>query len=170
MPTQIAPALSRAKIENLANEIRAKFNCTGYYFDIVKFVEIVIPSIDNTFNYEYVEADELPENTYAYYDSLNNVMKIHSSVYERACNDKGRDRFTIAHEVGHYFLHREGCLFARSEFTVPAYRDPEWQANTFASALLIPKSLTRYLSAEQIANRCKVSNQAAEIACKRNWQ
>ena len=170
MPTQIAPALSRVKIENLANDIRTKFNCSGYYFDIIKFVEIVIPSIDGTFNYDYVEADELPKNTYAYYDSANNLMKIHSSVYERACANIGRDRFTIAHEVGHYFLHREGCLFARTEFAVPKYRDPEWQANTFASALLIPKTLTRCLSVEEIANKCKVSNQAAKIAYKCNWQ
>ncbi len=170
MPTQIAPALSRVAIEQLTDNIRTKFNCTNYYFDIISFLEMVIPSIDGSFNYDYVESNELPDKTYAYYDSSKNQIKILSTVYERACNDNGRDRFTIAHEVGHYFLHREGCMFARTELEVPAYRSPEWQANTFASALLIPKNLTKYLSIEQIANKCKVSHQAAEIAYKRNWQ
>lgn len=170
MPTQIAPALSRVAIEQLANDIRTKFNCSGCYFDIVSFVEMVIPSIDDSFNYDYVEANELPNRTYAYYDSNANQIKVLTSVYEGACNDNGRDRFTIAHEVGHYFLHREGCLFARVELDVPAYRNPEWQANTFASALLIPKNQTKFMSIEQISNKCKVSHQAAEIAYKRNWQ
>lgn len=53
---------------------------------------------------------------------------------------------------------------------MPAYRNPEWQANTFASALLIPKNQTKFMSIEQISNKCKVSHQAAEIAHKRNWQ
>lgn len=72
MPTQIAPALSRVAIEQLATDIRTKFNCSGCYFDIVSFVEMVIPSIDDSFNYDYVEANELPNRTYAYYDSNAN--------------------------------------------------------------------------------------------------
>ena len=57
MPTQIAPALSRVAIEQLATDIRTKFNCSGCYFDIVSFVEMVIPSIDDSLNYDYVEAN-----------------------------------------------------------------------------------------------------------------
>lgn len=170
MPTQIAPALSRAKIEQFAYEIRNTFNCTGCYFDIISFVEFVIPSIDSTFNYIYADPRDLPDNTYAYYDLENNQMTISTSVYEGAYNDNGRDRFTIAHETGHYFLHKNGCLFARTEIEVPAYRNPEWQANTFASALLIPREQTKYMSVSEIVQKCKVSYQAAEIAFKRNWQ
>ena len=33
MPTQIAPALSRVAIEQLATDIRTKFNCSGCYFE-----------------------------------------------------------------------------------------------------------------------------------------
>jgi hypothetical protein len=50
-----------------------------------------------------------------------------------------RDRFTIAHELGHYFLHsRQG------ERPIVAYREGsssriEWEANWFAAALLMPR-------------------------------
>ena len=77
---------------------------------------------------------------------------------------------TIKEETALLFLHKEGCRFARSEIEVPAFMNPEWQANTFASALLIPKSQTQFMSIDEIADKCKVSHQAAEIAFKRNWQ
>lgn len=170
MSTAIAPALSRRKIELLANNIRQRFNCNDCYFDIVSFVEIVIPAIDETFNYEYASSNELSPGMYAYYDPTNNTMKILSSVYDRACEDIGRDRFTIAHEVGHYFLHQDGYSFARINQLIPKYCDPEWQANTFASALLIPRAQTKFMSIEEIKDKCKVSYQAAEIAYNRNWQ
>lgn len=170
MSTPIAPPLSRMKIENFANNIRKRFNCNDCYLDIVSFVELVIPRIDKTFIYDYVSSGELSPGMYAYYDPSENTMKILSSVYDGACNDNGRDRFTVAHEVGHYFLHQDGYLFARTTQEVPAYRNPEWQANTFASALLIPRAQTKFMSIEEIKDKCKVSYQAAEIAYNRNWQ
>ena len=50
------------------------------------------------------------------------------------------DRFTIAHELGHYFLHSRS-----GEFPIKAVRyakdddRTEWEANWFASAFLMPK-------------------------------
>lgn len=59
-----------------------------------------------------------------------------------------RQRFTIAHEIGHYILHKnEGPLFVDKGETV-MYRDTnstsgeyrrEREANAFAAALLMPK-------------------------------
>lgn len=61
-----------------------------------------------------------------------------------------RQRFTIAHEIGHYVLHRErSSLFIDKSYTA-VYRDtrsskgddrPEIQANQFAAALLMPREL-----------------------------
>lgn len=67
-----------------------------------------------------------------------------------------RKRFTIAHELGHYFLHLNGQdgqfvdgeanLFRRTpapaEETTPQRRQ-EIQANLFAAALLMPEELVR---------------------------
>ncbi|CAE6883360.1 ImmA/IrrE family metallo-endopeptidase [Vibrio harveyi] len=52
-----------------------------------------------------------------------------------------RQRFTIAHELGHYFLHRdsqqdyEDTTFHRGK----AYSEKELEADNFAGALLMPK-------------------------------
>ena len=61
-----------------------------------------------------------------------------------------RQRFTIAHELGHYALHRDAVqLFVDEEYAV-AYRDSrsssgdirrEREANAFAAAILMPKYL-----------------------------
>lgn len=66
-----------------------------------------------------------------------------------------RRRFTIAHEVGHYVLHRTGqqALFCRKasvqeeEIKSPTTRAPlpvtEQEANAFAAAVLMPAELVR---------------------------
>ena len=94
-----------------------------------------------------------------------NLMRIREDVYINASNDIGRDRFTLAHEVGHFILHGEGrvALARTNEENIPAYRKPEWQANTFAGELLIPAHLIKGKSEDNIAEICKVSLQAARI-------
>lgn len=70
-----------------------------------------------------------------------------------------RQRFTVAHEIGHFIYHRSllhkgvgDTLAYRSEGTElpnPSItREQEWQANNFASNLLVP---TRWLRAAQAA-------------------
>jgi hypothetical protein len=63
-------------------------------------------------------------------------------IYNSAITSKGRINFTLAHELGHYLLHRQhGAITCtprdmrewRSE-----YSQREMQANTFASYLLMP--------------------------------
>lgn len=50
-----------------------------------------------------------------------------------------RDRFTIAHELGHYFLHyREPNTNGPMTFRRGARNHAETQANVFAAALLMP--------------------------------
>lgn len=81
-----------------------------------------------------------------------------------------RDRFTIAHELGHYFLHsRQG------EVPIVAYRQGssriEWEANWFAAALLMPAEEFREACLElevtsAVANRFGVSEDAAEVRRK----
>jgi Zn-dependent peptidase ImmA (M78 family) len=62
-----------------------------------------------------------------------------------------RRRFTIAHELGHYFLHNktsdtnnlfvEKFTFFRDENSSLGYQKKEIEANTFAATLLMPESL-----------------------------
>lgn len=166
MQDRAAPPLSKLKIQSLVDDIHDKLEIKSEYFDIIRFVEFILPNIDPTFSYEYVSDCEI-EGLYACYNPLTNTMQISSSVYNAAVDNSGRDRFTIAHEVGHYFLHRNGHTYARIA-NVPTYCNPEWQANTFASMLLVPRGPTKFLDVNEIQNRCKVSRKAAEIAYMRN--
>lgn len=58
-----------------------------------------------------------------------------------------RDRFTVAHELGHYVLHSQ---FGKKRIRVA--RDgsgrTEWEANWFAAAFLMPGELFRHKLAE----------------------
>lgn len=164
MTIPVAKARSRAEIEHIVQTIKKSINFTGNAFPVLWFLESVIPLIDPSFSYDYVKSSELPTNTYAYYDPVRNIMKIDEKVYERASNGNPRDKFTIAHEIGHYFL-VDQIAFTRSETgSVPAYMNPEWQANVFAGELLIPSNEIKGLSVEEIVKIYKVSHQAAEIA------
>jgi len=86
-----------------------------------------------------------------------------------------RDRFTIAHELGHYYLHylipsQNGSL---SQSRVVALRKGsnriEWEANWFAAAFLMPAGQFRqyYLSQNRdidaVAKLFHVSKRAVEV-------
>lgn len=69
-----------------------------------------------------------------------------------------RQRFTIAHELGHIIMQHSGA------------EDNEAEANVFASRLLMPACVLYecgVTSAEEIMTLCTVSHQAAEIRLAR---
>jgi len=92
-----------------------------------------------------------------------------------------RRRFTIAHELGHYELHRDQSdLFVDKQFIyrsqnssdTPVKKEMEHEANLFASSILMPTSLLRReiekydISEEgikQLAEVFKVSTTAMSI-------
>ncbi|MFS8145954.1 ImmA/IrrE family metallo-endopeptidase [Rhizobium sp. BR 249] len=85
-----------------------------------------------------------------------------------------RDRFTVAHELGHYVLHflwpnqngkRTGAIMARRYGTGRV----EWEANWFAAGFLMPEPAFRAAwkelrgSLHLVANRFEVSIEAASV-------
>ncbi len=98
-----------------------------------------------------------------------------------------RQRFTIAHECGHYLLHRDDTrvfidavpVFFRADAPVGASSSQEIDANNFAAALLMPKLKLQELLREQpvdafddvalrrLANLFGVSTQALTIRLTR---
>jgi Zn-dependent peptidase ImmA (M78 family) len=94
-----------------------------------------------------------------------------------------RKRFTIAHELGHHFLHLLGDgefvdtqvdLFrdTESERGTPFDKTAEVQANQFAAALLMPADLVREAyqqtqDVSQLARRFNVSEEAMAIRLAR---
>lgn len=106
---------------------------------------------------------------------------VSESTYRLAAMGYGRDRFTVMHECSHGLLHSEqirdalidsGKLVFYRRREVPAYEDPEWQANSLASALLMPRTAVAALlkanasmrnPVQAVRHAFQVSATAAEI-------
>ncbi len=161
----IAEPLSRRDIRMMARKIRLLEGGLGkLYFDIVHFLEITLPKIDDSFTFTVKTMWEMKDCHGLTYPERNEIQ-IREDVYERALVDSGRDRLTMAHELFHLLQHqKENISFPRirENKRIPAYIDPEWQADAFGGELLIPHHLIKGMTAEEIAFQCGVSLSAAK--------
>lgn len=135
------------------------------YLDIVRFLEHHLHLIFPDFHMEVVEKEVMPKN-YAEFHPETKCIRVQQDVYDGAADGNPRDRFTLAHEIGHLYLHRPGKIaMARSinKEKIPAYKCPEWQANTFAGELLVPPDGTKGMSPMTVVENFGVSYQAAMI-------
>lgn len=90
--------------------------------------------------------------------------------YEGVLSSIPRDRFTAAHECGHAVLHfsqvrqklSDNSLHLHRRGSIPAYRDPEWQANAFAAALLMPRHVILGIAKNKPDN---LENEIARLLC-----
>lgn len=168
----VANPMSRKNIREIAGIIRdASGLSEERYFPVVEFLELVLPQIDEQFTLE-IEPIYKMGNQYGLTIPMEHRIILREDVYENAVNGIHRDRFTVAHEIGHYFLHQpDRVAFAREskKGDIPAYLDPEWQANTFAGELLAPPHLIRGLSIPEIMQYCGVSFTVGKIQLESIW-
>lgn len=173
----LAPPLSRLNIETIALDLVRdrvpQLLTEPGAFPVIDFVEYELYQLHGyrTWSSELtlgVEAVTIPQQKTLY---------LREDVYEALTEDQGRARFTATHEEGHVWLHRglrtysrrgeQLGLFRKAE--IPAFRDPEWQANQFAAAVLMPAPAVRVLVAREgtnpgaLAETFKVSAAAARI-------
>ena len=164
MSNYMVEAKSRIDLRKLARILRKHLNLDDeLYFPIVELLDVFTEIFDD-FNYEAVEDTVLSKKVHADTDIRTGHIRIKESVYNGACNGEGRDRMTIAHEIGHYFmLCFCGFKLERnfSDRKIPIFRDPEWQAKCFAGELMIPAHLVKGMSKFEITRRCGVSFNAA---------
>jgi len=112
----------------------------------------------------------------------NNSFKISININQH----NNRNNFSIAHELGHLFLHmgylinpklwNESTTYSDSVYFRYGYSEEEYEANEFAAAFLMPESeFKEYIDAnkeehsvdiEKVANYFNVSIQAAETRGK----
>lgn len=160
----VAAPLSREQIRKMAWIVRkAAGEEKRLYFDIVRFLDVVLPKIDPGFSLVIEEKEKLGECHGLTYPDRNEIH-IREDVYNRALTGSGRDRLTMAHELFHLLQHEKSNIsYARTKGfqKVEAFRDPEWQADAFGGELLIPAYLAKGLSADEIVNECGVSYKAA---------
>ena len=158
---------SRKELRALAYSLREHLGLTeALYFPVVETPDVLEEIIDK-FSYEIVEDDELPISVHAETDVVTGHIKIKDSVYNRAAQGEGRDRMTIAHEIGHFFTICVCGFKLQRNFdenaVVPPYRRPEWQAKCFAGELMVPAHLIDGLTPLNIAEKCGVSESAASF-------
>ena len=164
-------ALSAARIHETAEKTRAFFGeCvdSSGRIDVVRLLELRYGEFD------IVETHKLPNamgKTLA-----DGCIVIREDVYDGACAGNGRDRFTIAHEIGHAILHGEQIGMCRATNSNTAiYRNSEWQANEYAGALLLPnREVKRCIHAgmapPDIAANFGISEECATIRIKKAYR
>ncbi|KAA0791764.1 ImmA/IrrE family metallo-endopeptidase [Bacillus sp. BPN334] len=169
MGIYVANPTSRKGIRELANTLRSIMDMEyEEYFPIVDFLELGLTELFKDFEYEIVSIDEMVGKYGVTYPEKN-LIRLREDVYEGAIDGRARDRFTVAHEIGHFIMHSPGKIeLARTQNieSIPAYKDPEWQANTFAGELLAPPQIIKGLSAREVALSCGVSLSVAQIQLK----
>lgn len=149
------PRLSKGEIESTSIKVLHHFNPN--YFERITPTPL-FRIIDNLVSAKYLEYDDSSRLGFAHDNSqilgcylpLKKKIMVNSNLKQ----DSPKMKFVVAHELGHFVLHRnlvlddtnstslidsEGeILFAKKKLVTP--NDfMEWQANYFASVILLPK-------------------------------
>lgn len=160
---------SRQAIWEMVRELRTLLGVENdLYFNIVNFVEKVLPLFLPNFVFEICSEEEMG-NLHGETIPSECKIRLREDVYIGACQEKGRDRLTLAHELGHLLMHDEGSIaFCKLESNekIPTYRDPEWQADVFGGELLAPSYLIAQMTEKEIHEKCVVSNRCAKRQLK----
>lgn len=161
-------ARSYASIEAVAAGLRQKLNLEMLErFDALDFFEKQIGNIviiDHGKEIKMVEAiDDCPQEGMTRWDTESQRLEIvlAQRTYDMLQENHVRARSTVAHETGHAVLHtaqiirlagmnlKSHVAFHRDRNPHKAYLDTEWQANAFASSLLMPAEGVKSLVEEK---------------------
>lgn len=171
LSTRVEP-MSKKSIQEIAKQARGVFKLKDPYIDMEELVEMLI-AMEVVVVCE--SGDKRLEGKYALTYPDRNLMLLSEDTYLGACNGNGRDRFTIAHEIGHLLMHKNQFAFARlTTGNHKVYEDAEWQADTFASHFLIDNEhLGNYpssaITAELVSGVFGTSFQAASVYLQKNY-
>jgi len=157
------PPLSRKNLFDSAALLRQRLRVTDDYLPIVQILELVLPKVIPHYFFDVRGSEEMGSN-HGLTVPADRAIYLREDVYERAVEGQGRDRFTAAHELGHYLHHLDVPIkFHRSTTRLKPYVDSEWQADTFAGALLMPPDRMRLCqSLAEVSERFGVSRSAAQ--------
>jgi Zn-dependent peptidase ImmA (M78 family) len=107
----------------------------------------------------------------AYTDCTSKIIAIPDNFPNQLGPQFPRNRFSLAHELGHVALGHKGTRSRavagrdfRKDANVPGVRQDEAEAHLWASFFLMPTSIVRNCkTVEELASRCGVSEEAARI-------
>ena len=172
MKNKIAKPLKIIDIRNFAQFTREKLveARTDKSINLVKTLDILTFKLSKyDFNYVVLPDDNplFERREEAKTDITTGTIYFKESViYEAAHKRYCRANFTIAHEIGHFILHRvlSPINFSRTASPVQpkVFEDPEWQADTFASEFLMPYEECLSLTPKEIRRKYHVTISAAK--------
>jgi len=158
----LVPPRSNISIARDANTIRDILDLSYKpYFPIVQFYE-TLSYICEGADFEVKFMHEMGEDHGRTFPDKA-LIWIREDVYENAYRGEARDRFTMCHELGHLIMHRN-IAFSRIDPRNPpkGYCNSEWQADKFASYLMMPDHLLQnYDSKDHVMRDFGVSFSAA---------
>lgn len=166
------PPISNKEITHLTKQFRKILNCKpDEPIDIFWVLEHAMRVIFEKDGFDFEVKEQTTMSEHAYTDPNTGKIFIREDIYERAYYGEGRDRFTIAHEIGHYILHANPRIVKYPRIypgdNVMPYEDSEWQADAFAGEFLCPCQAIKGMTPEQTANKYGVSIQAAKTQLKK---
>ncbi|HUD90815.1 ImmA/IrrE family metallo-endopeptidase [Sphingobium sp.] len=159
----IVPPRNWNAIEKSAQDWRAAFNLeNAAHTPIMEMMEKVLDQTLGLFQF-VIEERSVMGAAEGYTDPNGEFIMLREDVYRGAWNGDPRDRFTAAHEFGHWAMHTNVPLArATSDRKVEPFRLSEPQANHFASSLLMPAQFfSLWDTPQSVMNRHGVSYQAA---------
>jgi len=164
----IVPPLSTDHLTAYAEKVRSLLvHDDTVQFPIIPVLEHGMSRIFSDFEFDVMEVDLMGDNEgHVVPGTMRLVLR--EDVYIGACQGNGRDRFTASHELGHFLLHREITLARSREEGTAIYYDSEWQADTFAGALMMSKRhLPLFTGPDDAARKCGMSAPAATYQMKK---
>lgn len=172
MINKIAKPLKIVDIRNIALFTRKKLlkASDDKCINMVMVLDILtIKFSRHGFNYVVLSDDDsiFEKEEEAKTDITTGTIYFKESVIEQASHKRYcRANFKIAHEIGHFILHRvlNLMIFPRTISTVKpkVFENPEWQADTFASELLMPYEQCQNLTSKEIRRKYHVTISAAK--------
>ena len=150
---------TRKFINELADSIRDAFSIDVPIINMRKVVTIIGGEIEEGDPFDF---DELYDGTIKKNKEDSFLIKI------SPLQSKERENFTIAHEIGHLFLHMGYIILPEIwekqddiEFTRFGNNEQEYQAHEFAAAFLMPKEeYKRILDENTKDNRADIKSVA----------
>ena len=163
----IVPPMSAAALRSYAERVRRVFvEDDEIEFPIIEILESQLGKAIPGFYLDVVEKETMGDDEGRVIAGTAS-LQLREDVYIGACNGNGRGRFTACHELAHFLLHREVTIARSRDDGTAIYRDSEWQADTFAGALMMSvRHLDEFDDADDAARKCRMSGAAAE----HQWQ